>query len=58
MRQEQQVNIGNEKQVSIYDFVPVALLGSGSYGDVYLVENVKNGEIYAMKKLDKEQIAE
>ena len=27
---------------TIYDFVPVACLGSGSYGDVYLVENIKD----------------
>ncbi len=39
---------------SIYNFLPVALLGEGSYGQVYLVEDINSGEKFAMKKLDKE----
>lgn len=43
---------------SIYNFLPVALLGEGTYGQVYLVEDINTHQKYAMKKLDKEQIAE
>ncbi len=28
---------------SIYNFLPVALLGEGSYGQVYLVEDINSG---------------
>ena len=32
----------SNSNTTIYDFIPVACLGSGSYGDVYLVENIKD----------------
>lgn len=32
-------------------FNPVALLGKGSFGEVYLVEKITNGKLYAMKVL-------
>lgn len=34
----------------------VALLGSGNYGDVYLIEHFKNKKKYAMKLLEKEKL--
>lgn len=34
----------------------MALLGKGAFGEVYLVENVKDGQKYAMKVLDKGMI--
>mmetsp|Transcript_32096 Transcript_32096/g.31419 ORF Transcript_32096/g.31419 Transcript_32096/m.31419 type:complete len:81 (+) Transcript_32096:1538-1780(+) len=47
----------NPKTYSINDFVPVAVLGSGSFGLVYLVESKKHPEKkYAMKVLDKKKI--
>lgn len=49
---------GHNKQASIYNFLPVALLGEGSYGQVYLVEDINTGRKFAMKKLDKNQIEE
>jgi hypothetical protein len=30
----------NTTFASIYNFLPVALLGSGSYGEVYLVQEI------------------
>ncbi len=46
------------EKVSIYNFLPVALLGEGSYGQVYLVEDINTNQKYAMKKLDKDQVLE
>jgi serine/threonine protein kinase len=42
--------------ISIYDFLPVGLLGKGKLGEVYLVKDIKNGAKFAMKKLDKDKI--
>lgn len=40
----------NELNISIYDnFKIIKLLGSGSIGQVYLVENIHNGNKYALK---------
>jgi protein-serine/threonine kinase len=36
----------------------VALLGEGTYGQVFLVEDINTGNQYAMKKLDKREIEE
>lgn len=44
--------------VSIYNFLPVAQLGSGSYGQVYLVQDINTGAKFAMKKLDKDKVIE
>lgn len=35
------------------DFMPLKLLGSGSFGEVYLVRQLVTGELYAMKVLSK-----
>merc|ERR1712159_434952 len=45
------------QQVSTQDFMPISILGKGSFGEVYLVEkNTNNKELYAMKVLNKEKI--
>jgi hypothetical protein len=50
---------GNPEEIpSIYNFLPVALLGEGTYGQVYLVEDINSGNKFAMKKLDKDQVVE
>lgn len=45
-------------KVTIYEFLPISLLGEGSYGEVYLVEHIDTKKQYAMKKLDKQKIME
>lgn len=45
-------------KISVYNFLPVALLGEGTYGQVFLVEDINSGRQYAMKKLDKREIEE
>ena len=39
-----------------HDFIPLKLLGSGSFGEVYLVKHATTGELYAMKVLSKSRI--
>ncbi len=59
MKFEESKNGANLEEVpSIYNFLPVALLGEGTYGQVYLVEDINSGNKYAMKKLDKDQVVE
>lgn len=35
------------------DFMPLKLLGSGSFGEVYLVRELSTGDLFAMKVLSK-----
>lgn len=37
-------------------FTPVKLLGTGSFGEVYLVKEKRKGRLFAMKVLSKEKI--
>ena len=47
-----------EEKIGPSSFICIALLGRGSFGEVYLVEHKKTNEKYAMKVLDKNRIAE
>ena len=38
------------------DFLPICILGKGSFGEVYLVRKIQTGEELAMKVLSKEKI--
>jgi len=38
------------------NFIPAKLLGTGSFGEVYLVKERRRGKLFAMKVLSKEKI--
>lgn len=44
------------RRFSINDFIPIAVLGHGSFGLVYLIETKASQKRYAMKVLDKKKI--
>jgi hypothetical protein len=46
-------NQSNEK-VTLEDFIIKKVIDKGSFGKVFLVENSKNGKVYAMKRLNKD----
>ena len=46
----------NKGKVSPEDFDIIALLGKGSFGEVFLVKEKKTGTKFAMKLLQKEKI--
>ena len=41
------------EHVTEKDFLPLRRLGSGSFGDVYLVREKRTGKLFAMKTLNK-----
>jgi serine/threonine protein kinase len=44
-------------KVTIDDFTQLALLGKGSYGEVFLVEKKSDKQVYALKTMDKVHMA-
>lgn len=46
------------EQVSIDDFTLIKVLGRGAYGKVMLVEKKDDKQIYAMKSIRKEDVAD
>ena len=50
------VNDDEVKRVGPEDFMPLKMLGSGSFGEVYLVREIRTSELYAMKVLTKAKI--
>jgi len=53
--QSNQQAIDDEK-VGPSHFLPLKVLGSGSFGEVYLVKERRSGKLFAMKVLSKERI--
>jgi protein-serine/threonine kinase len=54
MVDDQQKKTGN---VSNKDFAMLSVVGKGSYGKVFLVKKITNGELYALKVLKKAEIS-
>lgn len=46
----------NEARVDLKDFQIKSVIGKGSFGKVFLVQKVQDGEVYAMKSLRKDVI--
>ena len=42
-----------EDKIGVQSFIPIQLLGKGSFGEVYLVQKKKGMQMYAMKVLSK-----
>jgi serine/threonine protein kinase len=47
---------GEPEKIGLQSFLPIMLLGKGSFGEVYLVQKKSNGQMYAMKSLSKRRI--
>ena len=41
------------KEITVYDFEPITIIGRGAFGEVRIVKNKNTGEILAMKKINK-----
>ena len=46
----------DDEKIGPSHFIPLKMLGSGSFGEVYLVRDKRSGETYAMKVLSKAKI--
>lgn len=44
------------ESITLEDFVIKKVIDKGSFGKVFLVENSKNGKVYAMKRLNKDVV--
>lgn len=44
------------EDISLEDFIIRKVIDKGSFGKVFLVENSKNGKVYAMKRLNKDVV--
>jgi len=47
---------GNEKNVTLKDFIVCSVIGRGSFGKVFLVQKASDRKVYAMKSLRKDVI--
>ena len=55
-RRERQFTRLKRAKLSAEDFEPLTIIGRGAFGEVRLVRDKSNGQIYAMKKLKKTEM--
>ena len=56
IHQQISLNSIEEERITPSSFVCLAMLGRGSFGEVYLVQKINSGILYAMKVLSKDRI--
>lgn len=55
-QQERKFTRLQRAKISVHDFEPLTIIGRGAFGEVRLVRDKGNGQIYAMKKLKKTEM--
>ena len=58
MRGTQLLNFRKNKDATYEDFKLIALLGRGTFGKVFLAQNIKDGKQYAIKVIRKDVLIE
>ena len=48
-----QANNEENEKIGINDFIKIEKIGTGQFSTVYKVKNIKDGNIYAMKVIEK-----
>ena len=56
LHREAMINREGRIQVTVQDFVPIAIIGKGAFGEVRLVRYNKSHEVLAMKKMKKSEM--
>ena len=50
-------NLRKKRQkISIFDFVPIKIIGKGAFGEVRICKYIPTGDIVAIKKMKKEEM--
>jgi len=55
-QQERKFTRLKRAKISVEDFEPLTIIGRGAFGEVRLVRDKSNGQVYAMKKLRKTEM--
>ena len=50
-------NLRKKRQkISIFDFVPIKIIGKGAFGEVRICKYIPTGDVVAIKKMKKEEM--
>lgn len=55
--QIQKLTLSETLSTTLQDFIPLKVLGTGTFGTVFLCQNVKSNSLFAMKSISKSTIA-
>lgn len=56
LQQESQRLRQHRKQVTVFDFEPISIIGRGAFGEVRLVRSKETGQMFALKKVSKNEM--